>query len=878
MSPLARLAVPVGLLSIVGCAPSIEDSKGVTGSVDGVGTDSGDASLEGCPAVAVNRTQLTWTGAIIGNVGEETLLIENTCLEGDPVTVAIVQEGSRQFAFSSDFDLTGITLDPGSAATVTVHYTADDYAEDFGELVVADVRGLADTLRVELIGSPADDQDLDGHAAIEAGGSDCDDSDDRVNPDATDDGIALSDLDCDGRRDEDRVQPNDLLITEVMPAPLAGTVEGGQWVEVENVSGIPIDLAGWTLVSDNGLTVDLPLDPLVLDAGGRLVLGASDDVGDNGGLEPDYAWGLGNLPLDADRDGISFQVEGRAIHRMAWGDGWPVVDGRALNLDREFVTAAAASSRAYWCVSTQLYGLGDYGSPGSANNLCAGVDHDFDGISPADGDCDDTDPTISPDAPEVWDGIDNNCDSVVDQVDESAALSTIAGAAGDALGSVDGLSFGDVDGDGSDDVIVSSPLAGGTSRTGMVYLLTGADVVAGGDAESLEFATVEGTSSYAQLGILPPQMADIDGDGTDDLFVAGSPYGTYYGGYMATLFYGGSGVAGSLDDDDGDVRISSSSTYRYYTIFPRVVVDVDVDGDGLHDVVLGDSGTYDYSGGGTTYSYYDGKAYLLSGDSLSQGEDLVLEDDSDWIASGAASQDYLGSAVGGGDLDGDGHDDLLLGARGADDGQRDGGAIYIVPGAATMSGDDTIDNLATLTITGSGNGDALGDAAPPMLADFDDDGTVDLVLAGAAEGEVYLFLDAASLSGEVDTRDADMRLEGDVADRFGESLDLGDVDGDGLLELMVGDPDAASSSYYAYADEPGGAFFFSSSVAYAGVRDASEADFQVLSTTVRGMGNAVRFWDSDGDGEDELLVTEPDSGYTSGASYGAGALYLFDPM
>jgi hypothetical protein len=61
------------------------------------------------------------------------------------------------------------------------------------------------------------------------------------------------------------------------------------------------------------------------------------------------------------------------------------------------------------------------------------------------------------------------------------------------------------------------------------------------------------------------------------------------------------------------------------------------------------------------------------------------------------------------------------------------------------------------------------------------------------------------------------------------------------------------------------------------VRDASDADFQIQSTTVNGLGAGVRMWDADGDGTDELLVVEPEATYSTTGGFGAGSLFLFDP-
>ena len=134
------------------------------------------------------------------------------------------------------------------------------------------------------------------------------------------------------------------------------------------------------------------------------------------------------------------------------------------------------------------------------------------------------------------------------------------------------------------------------------------------------------------------------------------------------------------------------------------------------------------------------------------------------------------------DLDGDGTADLVVGIPTLDAEQNDGGAVLVYYGGTTIS--DSPD----VVFAGANDSDELGRSV--VVADFDHDGLLDIAagaprmdMTGGDSGAVIVYYGDGN-------RFADPRtqiLAGESGfDRFGQSLGAGDVNGDGLVDLVVG--------------------------------------------------------------------------------------------
>jgi len=479
-------------------------------------------------------------------------------------------------------------------------------------------------------------------------------------------------------------------------------------------------------------------------------------------------------------------------------------------------------------------------------------------------DCDDASANSHPGGTEVClDGEDNDCDGMGGDCLDGELTLDLADAilsgetAADELGASAAMA-GDLDGDGLGDLLVGAPAEGSLDK-GATYVMLSPLALDTTTADA--YASFSGVETSDEAGTSLSAAGDVNDDGYADLII-GAPCNDD-GGDDAGAAYVilGPLTAGSssLSDAHATLQGESADNRTGYA----VAGVGDTNGDGQDDVFIGA-----YQADATAENA--GSAYLVAG-TITGLQDLSANAAR---ITGAAANDSLGwSVAGGGDVNGDGLSDFLVGAYTNDTNANNAGAAYLFTGplAGIFSAD-----LAGASYWGEAATDFAGFAVA-LGGDVDGDGYDDLLVSSSGEdsggsdaGAVYLVLGANALGNHIVLSSADAKLTGEEAgDRAGFSVGFaGDVNNDGHDELLIG----ARGLHANDGTQPGGAYLLygpvsgDQSLAEAGVRLLGEGDGSYAGYAVAGGA------DMDGDGYDDFVVGAPQ---IDGDDEAAGLLYLF---
>ena len=487
-------------------------------------------------------------------------------------------------------------------------------------------------------------------------------------------------------------------------------------------------------------------------------------------------------------------------------------------------------------------------------------------------------------------------------------LSDLNGSNGFALNGIDEFDYagssvsdaGDINGDGIDDIIIGAFYAApnGKSAAGESYVVFGSE---DGFSASLDLSSLNGSNGFVINGIdafdfsgdAVSGAGDINGDGIDDIVIGASRANAnamYNAGESYVVFGSEDGFSVSLELSqlNGSNGFVLNGIDEYDNSGTSVSGVGDINGDGIDDIIIGALGA------DANDTYRAGESYVVFGseDGFSASFDLSrLNGSNGFVINGVDEYDSSGTSVSGaGDINGDGIDDLIIGARNSDP-NNNVGESYVVFGSedgfsaslnlSSLNGSNgfVIQGIDEPDLSGpslSGAGDINGDGIDDLIigeSSANPDGKTDAgksYVVFGSEDSFSASLNLANLNG-----DNGFVLNGiDENDASGKSVSgAGDINGDGIDDLIIGAFRAGLSersftgeSYIVFGSANG----FEASLDLSSLNGPNGFVISGVNTYDSSGYSVSRAGDINGDGIDDILIGA-NSAYPnrqrSGASY-----------
>lgn len=507
------------------------------------------------------------------------------------------------------------------------------------------------------------------------------------------------------------------------------------------------------------------------------------------------------------------------------------------------------------------------------------------------------------------------------QFDTDFNLTVLNGQNGFTLDGVNASDFsatsvshaGDVNGDAIADLIIGAPGAdpGNNDNAGSSYVVFG---TGSGFPTNFDLTTLSGTNGFVingenqddLSGIAVSGDGDINDDGIDDLIIgaftadsgnfdaAGNTYVVFGtdAGFSSTL------ELSALNGNNGFVIPGLNS---FDQIGRSVSHAGDVNNDGIDDLIIG---AFTADSGG---NFQAGQSFVVFGSDMGFAASLdltALNGANGFRINGAAGLDQSGLPVsGGGDINGDGFDDVIIGAAEASPGNSlQAGSCFVVFGGDSLAASVNliaINGVNGFRIDGLASDDRLCQSAS-FVGDVNGDGLDDLIIGAngsdpggnAEDGSSYvIFGDVGGFAADYDLSLLNgtngFVIDGvEAGDNTGFAVSgAGDINGDGVDDLLISSPEAAVAVIIAAAGKSHVIF---------GSRDGFPANFSLASINDQNgfnifgenandnIGQSIsHVGDVNNDGVDDLIIgsdtANPGGNTDAGRSYVVfGSDLIFD--